>query len=355
MLVNNERLRFFIGGGIESNQPRGAEYYEPASGDEFITTPTLQVTIGETISFDLIASANPATACTIFDSSASLIKVVVGTDGAMNASGGTITPAALNTSGQATYTFTATADGQVEILGADAGGLSGNCSIPYLNVNVAGVLYYIDDGWAVNPSIKSNKSHSYATDGTVVYNSATDAFFNYLSQVDPKYGDIASTTAEAQARAIEGVVKNGDFRDTDISDWAAVGSAVFEHVTDGLQVTSTVSATGARILTTVTANIPYLVTMTGAESGTTNSRIFIYDGSGTGSPLVNTFNRLNGTKSFTVTPTSTTLRIDCINTGDAGVCTYSDISARPVTVETVTSNTVLNATAENFIEANWKT
>lgn len=51
-----------------------------------------------------------------------------------------------------------------------------------------------------------------AQNGTKTYDSATGVVFDYATQVDPKYGNVAPNTNEAVARAFEGLVKNSDFR-----------------------------------------------------------------------------------------------------------------------------------------------
>lgn len=75
-----------------------------------------------------------------------------------------------------------------------------------------------------------------AEKGYRTYDSATGTSFNYRTETDPKYGDIASTDNEAVARAFEHDTKNGDFRLGNDGSWS--GSAwTFDtngaHTTNG--------------------------------------------------------------------------------------------------------------------------
>lgn len=60
-----------------------------------------------------------------------------------------------------------------------------------------------------------------APKGTTSYDKATGVFTDFEVDVDSKYGDVASTQAEAIARNFEGLVKNGDFRFGDDGSWVA--------------------------------------------------------------------------------------------------------------------------------------
>ncbi|MBE3662184.1 hypothetical protein BOO91_14720 [Vibrio navarrensis] len=68
-----------------------------------------------------------------------------------------------------------------------------------------------------------------APDGTDIYDSSGNCrgtgkpTLNLLTEVDPKYEDVAPNVNEAVARAFEGVVKNGDFRNGQ-SAWVGTGS-----------------------------------------------------------------------------------------------------------------------------------
>ncbi|AUR83581.1 coil containing protein [Vibrio phage 1.037.O._10N.261.52.F7] len=85
-----------------------------------------------------------------------------------------------------------------------------------------------------------------APDGTVIYDSTGDArgsgkaSLDLKFDVDPKYGDVAADTNEAVARAFEGMITNGDFRNG-AANWSAPsdnrGTLTFES--DGCVVSDT--------------------------------------------------------------------------------------------------------------------
>lgn len=91
-----------------------------------------------------------------------------------------------------------------------------------------------------------------APNGTVIYESTGNArgtglrTLDFTVDVDPKYGDVATDTNEAVARAFEGRVLNGDFR-RDVESWRAVQGAVLE-VTNGV----------ARITESSSSSDPYI-------------------------------------------------------------------------------------------------
>ncbi|EOX3342491.1 hypothetical protein ACPFTS_002047 [Vibrio cholerae] len=66
-----------------------------------------------------------------------------------------------------------------------------------------------------------------APDGTVIYDSSGNcrgtgkATLNLLTDIDPKYGDVAADRNEAVARAFEGMFENGDFRNGLDGNWSA--------------------------------------------------------------------------------------------------------------------------------------
>ncbi|QGH49242.1 hypothetical protein [Vibrio owensii] len=70
-----------------------------------------------------------------------------------------------------------------------------------------------------------------APNGTVIYDSSGDCRgsgkvnLDLSVDVDPKYGDVAADTNEAVARAFEGVIKNGDFRNG-TTDWLTAGATI---------------------------------------------------------------------------------------------------------------------------------
>lgn len=75
--------------------------------------------------------------------------------------------------------------------------------------------------------------------GTAVYNSATGNFIDFSTEVDPKYGNIASNANgnEAKSRAFEGFLANGDFRLGD-QYWTKTHAANITITTDGAQISN---------------------------------------------------------------------------------------------------------------------
>jgi hypothetical protein len=92
-------------------------------------------------------------------------------------------------------------------------------------ISVAGICFDIDemngDGAGGYPNAIRFPD---APNGTVTYDSADGSIVDFTKDVDPKYGDVASTVNEAVARAFEGLVANGDFRSGNDGKWTLAGS-----------------------------------------------------------------------------------------------------------------------------------
>ncbi|AGG58282.1 hypothetical protein VPDG_00121 [Vibrio phage henriette 12B8] len=119
----------------------------------------------------------------------------------------------------------------------------GQSETPFPVTHVAGFiseLMFAQRGTATESAIKFPE----APDGTIIYDSTDDARgtgnanLNLLTEVDPKYGDIASSQNEAVARAFEGELLNGDLRDGTTS-WIAVST----HYRQTITVTPNVAIT----------------------------------------------------------------------------------------------------------------
>lgn len=85
-------------------------------------------------------------------------------------------------------------------------------------------------------------------DGTCTFDSATDVSMDFKTDVDPKYGDVPTGTAEkirkeACNRAFEGDVKNGDFRNG-ASDWSTDSGRGLLSVSDGVATLTNTTTTG---------------------------------------------------------------------------------------------------------------
>ncbi len=88
-----------------------------------------------------------------------------------------------------------------------------------------------------------------APNGTVVYDSTGNcrgsgkATLDLTKDVDPKYGDVASSVNEAVARAFEGWLKNADFRNG-TSEWTYGNYAVLTPENGALRITNNGSING---------------------------------------------------------------------------------------------------------------
>ncbi|KJR21514.1 hypothetical protein [Vibrio sp. S234-5] len=82
-----------------------------------------------------------------------------------------------------------------------------------------------------------------APDGTDIYDSSGNCrgtgkpTLNLLTEVDPKYGDVAPNVNEAVARAFEGMVKNGDLRNG-TSGWSTISGSTVTLVDGKLRAVS---------------------------------------------------------------------------------------------------------------------
>ncbi len=154
----------------------------------------------------------------------------------------------------------------------------------------ATVAFYcpVNDGWEKDPDIQQLVAN-YENTGSIVFNSADGTWFNYLAQVDPKYGDIAPDIIEARARAAEGIVKNGDFRDGTIDGWSPWSSAVVEYSDGKLRIDSS-SGNGSNYTFASEIGEVYEATVTvAASSNVTAAKMTHYPNfpSGSGSSAKN--------------------------------------------------------------------
>ncbi|EJZ9093450.1 carbohydrate binding domain-containing protein [Vibrio parahaemolyticus] len=156
-----------------------------------------------------------------------------------------------------------------------------------------------------------------APDGTVVFDSSgycrgtNTALLDLTKDVDPKYGDIAETKNEAVARAFEGMLKNGDFRNGE-RDWSKslVGTAIadFSNGQCSITVREGEQNTGQRIVQNVTveANRNYKFTvLVKVDRADASPRLQLYGFNG--NPVISKRLRnlkLNKWHEFTVSYTS---------------------------------------------------
>ncbi|WP_028022248.1 hypothetical protein [Enterovibrio calviensis] len=120
---------------------------------------------------------------------------------------------------------------------------------------VDGVSLFIDDSL---PKAAKAIKFPPAPNGTKTYDSATGTVVDFTKDVDPKYGDVASDTNEAVARAFEGKVINGDFRQGTAS-WGSTNAATVGMVAGVMRLTQDSEGNGqlGSVGTGLKLNTPY--------------------------------------------------------------------------------------------------
>ncbi len=110
------------------------------------------------------------------------------------------------------------------IMGRGSSNVGGASKTNYAVTNIAGAIANIIGVASASHTQVSKFLLPEAEDGTRIYDSTGDArgsgqvSLDLKVDVDPKYGDVAADANEAVARAFEGLVKNGDFRDG-VNNW----------------------------------------------------------------------------------------------------------------------------------------
>ncbi|BAC96866.1 hypothetical protein [Vibrio vulnificus YJ016] len=136
--------------------------------------------------------------------------------------------------------------------GVTGSGLGGTSATNYPVMNVAGFEVHLQ---GINASLTNLQANTIklpeATNGTVVSDSSGSCrgtgkpTLDLSKEVDPKYGDVASSVNEAVARAFEGSFKNGDFRKGK-SDWSEQFSTTYT-VTNGVATVTCGNNSNGRI------------------------------------------------------------------------------------------------------------
>ncbi|CAL9967159.1 hypothetical protein VPHD281_0005 [Vibrio phage D281] len=182
-----------------------------------------------------------------------------------------------------------------------------------------------------------------APDGTVIYDSTGDARgsgkanLDLKVDVDPKYGDVPTGTAdqirnEAVARAHEGEIRNGDFRLGDNGDWVKGGPDSVTITTQGVVVNGTQSVlTSVHQSKSKTIGSKYVIEMTIAEVVSGGVRM-LFDNSNI--PI--TYHTEAGKYSATVEVTADGVAVWGLRYNQDFVGTVSNVSIKPVTEEVVT-------------------
>ncbi|HAS8151136.1 TPA: hypothetical protein I7678_17880 [Vibrio vulnificus] len=115
-------------------------------------------------------------------------------------------------------------------MGNMAGSQVGTSASPYPVMNVAGFEVHLRGINTNNTAICNQINLPEAPNGTVVCDSSGNCrgsgkpTLDLSKEVDPKYGDVASSTNEAVSRAFEGAARNGDFRFGSAAAWATSGA-----------------------------------------------------------------------------------------------------------------------------------
>ncbi|EGQ9312634.1 hypothetical protein F7U73_17205 [Vibrio vulnificus] len=115
-------------------------------------------------------------------------------------------------------------------MGNMAGSQVGASASPYPVMNVAGFEVHLRGINTNNTAICNQINLPEAPNGTVVCDSSGNCrasgkpTLDLSKEVDPKYGDVASSTNEAVSRAFEGAARNGDFRFGSAAAWATSGA-----------------------------------------------------------------------------------------------------------------------------------
>ncbi|HHK8626321.1 TPA: hypothetical protein ACX3CR_002797 [Vibrio parahaemolyticus] len=135
--------------------------------------------------------------------------------------------------------WSATAEKNVLKIGRGTSSIGGSSKTNHAVTHIAG---FISSLYSVNRSDPTYQpceiKFPEAPNGTVVYDSTGNcrgsgkATLDLTKDVDPKYGDVASSVNEAVARAFEGMTQNGDFRNgTRYWNTSAVSTAASGGVT----------------------------------------------------------------------------------------------------------------------------
>ncbi|HBH7890704.1 TPA: hypothetical protein KDX54_000093 [Vibrio vulnificus] len=108
---------------------------------------------------------------------------------------------------------------------------TGSSKTTFPVTHIAGFTSKIFGVNQVDEGIINSIKFPQAPNGTVVYDSTGNCrgtgkpTLDLSKEVDPKYGNVADSVNEAVARAFEGMIKNGDFRN-DGDQWIVTGAAV---------------------------------------------------------------------------------------------------------------------------------
>ncbi|HDY7526808.1 TPA: hypothetical protein ACGU9W_000839 [Vibrio vulnificus] len=232
--------------------------------------------------------------------------------------------------------------------GVTGGNVGGASKTSYPVMNVAGFEVHL---LGINSTLTNWQANTIKLpvepNGTVVSDSSGNCrgtgkpTLDLSKEVDPKYGDVASSVNEAVARAFEGSAMNGDYRLGDNGDWFKSGAITFNA--DG---TVTAAGNGYISQSALAFVAGQTIVIKGyiSEALTLSNHLLQIDAVGGATPnyLYNRDALLgvgNTSGSFEVTitlPTGTTSVNARLRAGESGSVTYGAISIRTVTEEVVT-------------------
>ncbi|HFQ5061965.1 hypothetical protein [Vibrio vulnificus] len=174
--------------------------------------------------------------------------------------------------------------------GVTGGNVGGASKTSYPVMNVAGFEVHL---LGINSTLTNWQANTIKLpvepNGTVVYDSSGNCrgtgkpTLDLSKEVDPKYGDVASSVNEAVARAFEGVIKNGNFRNGVYSGWTGQ-SATATLINNDAEVrvdgtgSSPINQALGSVPFSVDANTKYEVTFELTDSNNTASGIILANG-----------------------------------------------------------------------------
>lgn len=160
---------------------------------------------------------------------------------------------------------------------------AGSSKTTFPVTHIAGFISKIFGVNQVDGGIINSIKFPEAPNGTVIYDSTGNArgtgnpTLNLLTDVDPKYGDVAGDLNEAVARAFEGQAKNGDFRNGS-NHWALFGGA---EIPSDYLIIAGVNSYAHNSLQGVTPDRDYILEIVCDRDTVTNMDIIVYSSDST--------------------------------------------------------------------------
>ncbi|MCU8492705.1 hypothetical protein M2G42_00050 [Vibrio vulnificus] len=215
-------------------------------------------------------------------------------------------------------------------MGNMAGSQVGTSASPYPVMNVAGFEVHLRGINTNNTAICNQINLPEAPNGTVVCDSSGNCrgsgkpTLDLSKEVDPKYGDVASSTNEAVSRAFEGAARNGDFRFGSAAAWATSGANNIT-ISDGKAI---IGASTNLYQVTSFSNGTQIVIEFYAENVTGSCRV-------SGNNGVDFYTMVEGLNKILVTVESAHGDRYLLRAGTSSSVTIKNVSIRPVTEEVV--------------------